>query len=344
MDQSNPDDKTQPVSQTVQSGKPVQAETPAVNHSAVSQDMQQNKPVRNEMPPAGPAGVSQQERQDQPATLQNSGFRYTTSNFDDGWTATIQKEWVLVERGNARIYLYYAVPYNSDTFSGTGVTDRDYYWDHYVVRQFRITTKQYRDDGEYIGSLKPRYVEGWGTDPETGLSGFIAMTLSIAPNAAQITVASYPDEASFRLVFPNASHKFSSDLTAMSRYNKFALGESDFWGTWQNGGSQMTQWYDAITGSYAGATIASSSASFSFFPDGNYSSIQNGATGAVGGMNTFQQEYKGTVSVSNWKMVLSNRYQGKTCNFDAHYQAVRGGRLLYLNNNAGENYLLVRIK
>lgn len=300
---------------------------------------QQKNTVRNETVP-----VPSASQQNNPTNSQSSRFIFTTSNFDDGWTANIQQEWVLVEKGNARVYLYYAVPYNSDNFSGTGVMDRDYYWDNYVTQQFRTTTKQYNDAGEFISSFQPKYVEGRGTDPVSGNPAFIAMTLSVSPNAAQLTVASYPDEASFRQAFPNANDKYVSDLTAMSRYNKFAIGQADFYGTWQSGGSQMTQWYDAITGNYAGATIAASSTTFTFYNNGSYSSIQNGATGAIGAMNTFQQEYKGNNTVSNWNMVLTNRWQGKTYNFDAHYQAVRGGRILYINNNAGENYLLVRIK
>lgn len=278
------------------------------------------------------------------AISNQSGFTFTTSNFDDGWTATVQTDWVLVQKGNARVYLYYAVPYNSDNFSGTGIMDRDYYWDNYVAPQFQITTKQYNDAGEFISSFQPKYVEGRGTDPVSGNPAFIAMTLSVSPNAAQFTVASYPDEASFRQAFPNANDKYVSDLTAMSRYNKFAIGQADFYGTWQSGGSQMTQWYDAITGNYAGATIAASSATFTFYNNGSYSSIHNGATGAIGAMNTFQQEYKGALTVSNWNMILTNRWEGKTHSFDTHFQAVRGGRLLYMNNNAGENYLLVKIQ
>ncbi|MCF1751175.1 hypothetical protein [Mariniradius sediminis] len=60
-------------------------------------------------------------------------------------------------------------------------------------------------------------------------------------------------------------------------------------------------------------------------------------------MNTFQQEYKGNSTISNWNVTLTNRYQGKNQQFDAHFQAVKGGRLLYLNNRAGEEYMLVRI-
>lgn len=227
-----------------------------------------------------------------PATLPpaaSSGFQFNTSNFDDGWVSSIQKNWVLVEKANARVYLYFVLPYNSDTFSGTGVVERDYYWDNYVARQFNITQKLYNDAGEFVGALKPKYVEGRGTDPQTGEARYFAMTLAIAPNAAMITVASFPDEQSFRQQFPRANDKYSSDLMAMGRYNKFAIGPNDLLGTWQSGGTEMTQWYDAVTGAYAGATMASSSATFNFSGNGIYNSIHNGATGAVGAMKTFQQ-------------------------------------------------------
>ncbi|GAP68026.1 hypothetical protein BA6E_10225 [Bacteroidales bacterium 6E] len=279
-----------------------------------------------------------------PVQTTPTGYTFTTSNFDDGWIATIQPEWVVAEKGQARIYLYYALPYNSDLFSGTGVRDRDYYWDNHVARTFATTSKQYNDAGESISSFQPPYVEGRGTDPISGRPAFVAMMLSVSPNAAQLTVASFPDEATFRQAFPRANDRFASELSAMARYNKFAVAPADLTGTWQSGGSQSTQWYDAVTGAYAGATLAASSATFHFHGNGNYTSIHNGATGAVGALGTFQQEYKGRVEVSNWNLMLDNRHNGKTMNFEAHFQAVKGGRLLSLNNHAGENYLLVKIK
>lgn len=291
--------------------------------------------------------VSNAAQQNTTAVPQSSGFQYSTSNFDDGWTATIQTDWVLVEKGDAKVYLYFAVPYKSDNFSGTGVMDRDYYWDNYIAKQFSTTTKQYNDGIEFISSLKPKYVEGWGVDPVSGKSAFIAMTLTVIPNAGKMTVASFPDEASFRQAFPKANDQYVSDLTEMSRYNKFAIGQSDFLGTWQNGNTSTMQWaYETPSGyeGYAGMTVAATSAEFTFNADNTYSSIHNGATGAVGAMNTFQQKYKGINTVTNWNMVMTNRWEGQTQNFDAYYQAVKGGRLLNLNNNAGLKYQLIRVK
>ena len=312
------------------------------SQSGSNQEKQeQQKTSSNANPPA-----TQVNQQNFSTSGRNTAFTFTTSNFDDGWTSTIQNDWVLVEKNNAQVYLFYAVPYNSDNFSGTGVMDRDYYWDNYVAKQFQITTKQYKDDGEFISSLKPKYVEGRGTDLQTGETRFIAMTLSVSPNSAQITVSSYPDEDKFRQAFPNANGKFSSDLTEMSRYNKFAIGSNDLEGTWQNGNTSTAQWYyisPAGYEGYAGMTLAASSATFHFQNNGNYTSIHNGATGAVGSMNSFQQEYKGNYSVTNWKITATNRYGGKTDQFDAYFIAVRGGRLLKMNNQAGQDYSLVKV-
>jgi hypothetical protein len=286
---------------------------------------------------------SQNQPLKNPPTASFTGFQFTTSNFDDGWISSIQPDWVLVQKGETKVYLFFVLPYQSENFSGTGVMDRDFYWDNHVAPIFKTTSKAYQDGGEFVSSMQPKYVEGWGQDPQTGQRRFFGMYLTVSPNAAMLTVASTVDENSMRQNFPKASDRWTSDLVVMSRYNKFAIGPNDLNGTWQSGGSQMTQWYDSFTGAYAGATIASSSATFSF-AGLTYSSIHNGATGAVGAMNTFQQEYKGNSTISNWNITLSNRYQGKTQQFDAHFQAVKGGRLLYLNNRAGEEYLLVKIR
>jgi len=274
----------------------------------------------------------------------SSGYKFVVSSFDDGWRSTVQGDWVLVEKGPVRVYLYYALRYDASLFSGTGLMARDYYWREFVAKTFKVRQSAYRDDGEVVSSFKPPYVEGWGSDPSSGDQSFVAMTMAIAPNAAMLTVATAPSEQAFRQAFPKANDRWSSDLAAMSRYNKFAIAADDVVGTWQSGGSQSAQWYDSVTGAYAGATLAASSATFIFQGGGKYRSIHNGATGAVGAMSTFQQTYVGTYKVSNYSLTATHRYQGRTDVFDAHFQAVRGGRLLALDDRRGGSYVLVRTK
>jgi len=275
----------------------------------------------------------------------NSGFTYTTSNFDDGWTSTVQNDYVLVEKGNNTVYLNFSVPYNASQFSGTGVRDAEFYWDNYVTRLFTVRTKQFNDGGSM--ALKPPYMEGYATDKRTGKSCFIGMYLLIVPNSASVVIGTAPDENTFRQNFPKANDPFGSDLAAMTRYNKFAIAVRDITGKWQNGNTETAQWYYVSPSGYegyAGMTLAATSATFSFNDNGSYTSIHNGATGAVGNMNTFQQEYKGNYTLTNWMITATNRYGGKTENFEASFTAVRGGRILQLNNNAGQKYSFVKVK
>ncbi len=258
-----------------------------------------------------------------------SGISISTSNFDDGWTSTIQRDWVMVQKGNTRVYLYYFFPLGEDMRPPYG-NIRDNLWNKVVKQRFNIIS-----ENESRKTMINEWKEGEAIEKETGEKVYLAMSWT-----GGFYLAVTPDRQTSYQLFPTPD-----DLNNMTRYNKFAVAAKDITGTWQSGGSQTVQWYNETTGFYTGASLAASSAVFSFAVNGVYSSVHNGATGAVvGGMNTFQQKYSGKYSVSNWKVSATNRYQGRSDNFDAHFQAVRGGRLLYLNNNRGENYLLVKTK
>lgn len=272
------------------------------------------------------------------------GFSFYTTNFDDGWVSTVKEDWVEVAKSNVKVLLFYALPYNASDFSGTGLVARDYYWDNHLSKYFTPQTKQYQDDGEYIGSLKPDYVEGWAKNKQTGEKVFIAMRLNIVPNAAYITIAAAPDEATIRKQFPKANDKYSSDLAAMSSYNKFAIGKNDLTGTWVSGGNgAMLTWYSTTTGNNIGSTAVAKSDVFRFTSGASYSSTHNGATGWVGSMNSYQQEYKGTYTVTDWTVTATKRWDGKTEKFDAWFEVVRGGRVLHLNT-PGITYTLFKEK
>ncbi len=271
------------------------------------------------------------------------GFEHTTVTFDDGWTSTVLADRVLVERGGVRVHLFYALPYNASDFSGTGRTARDHYWDSIVAREHAVEQKLYRDAGAM--GMPPHYIEGWATDRASGQRRFLAMDLSFEPNFALVTLVSAPDDGTVFTLFPpdaNAFHPGIPTISAMQRFNRFPLGARDVDGTWQEGGGGTTSWYDAHTGAYVGATGVATSDVFTFSPDGSYTSVHNGATGRVGGMNTYQQAYRGTFEAARWQLVATERFQGATQTFAAHLVAVRGGRLLALDDGRGSRYTLVR--
>lgn len=318
----------------------------------VQQTVQQTDPQQQVQSTSNETTIAvnntQATNQDINTPASQQGFAFFTTNFDDGWTSVIQNDWVLVSKGDIKVYLWYALPYNASDFSGTGLVERDYYWENYVSKYYTIETRQYKDNGEVLGSQKPSYIEGWATDKQTGERRFIGMRLDIAPNTAYITIGSARDEASLWNQFPKANGgAFSpSDLSNMSRYNKFAISESDVQGTWSKGNSSTAQWYYVTPSGYegyAGMTIAATSATFTFNNGGSYTSIHNGATGTVGNLSTFQQNYKGNYTVGNWTLTATNRWQGKTDNFEACFVAVKGGRILCLREG-GMEYNLVKVK
>ncbi|MGG9960545.1 hypothetical protein [Ferruginibacter sp. SUN106] len=311
-------------------------------------DMQQQNQTTAQQTTTQQTDVQQPtQSNDQPVV--KDGYAFNTTNFDDGWSSVIQDDWILVSKGDIKVYLWYALPYNASDFSGTGIVDRDYYWDNYVSKYFNIETKQYKDNGEVMSSQKPRYIEGWATDKQSGEKRFIGMRLDISPNTAYITIASAKDEASLWQQFPKANGDAwsPSDLSNMGSYNKFAIGENDISGTWQDGNTATMQWYYTAAsgnpGGYAGMTVAARSATFNFNTGGNYTSIHNGATGVVGAMNTFQQNYKGRYTVSNWSITATNRWEGKTENFNSWFKVIRGGRILCMDAG-GMQYRLVKSK
>jgi hypothetical protein len=62
----------------------------------------------------------------------------------------------------------------------------------------------------------------------------------------------------------------------------------------------------------------------------------------VGSMKFSNQEYKGQSTVTNWNIVLTNRFQGATEKYDSYFEAVRGGRALILRDRLNYSYTLVR--
>jgi hypothetical protein len=65
----------------------------------------------------------------------------------------------------------------------------------------------------------------------------------------------------------------------------------------------------------------------------------------VGNMQTYNQEYKGTASVTDWEITLTNRWKDKTDVFEAWFEVVSGGRILRLidKNARGITYNLVKV-
>lgn len=292
-------------------------------------ELQQTPPAPvqvSEEPVAPPPPV--QVGEEKPVSHAASGFTFNTTNFDDGWTSTIEEDKVVVSKGAVKVYIYFPLAWDDNSRP----KGRDYFWDYHLSQSFRLLSKQYRDGGEYISAFQPPYIEGRAIENRTGQEVFIALYTGSGSGSMYPTLAIATDEATIRKIFPKAEHRYESDLHAMRNYNKFALALPDITGYWVGGGSAALDYYNAYSGNYLGMNAAVTSDEFHFNANGTYSSEHKGATGMVGTMKVYQQEYKGKIKVSNWEIVLTQRFEGATDTHYAYFEAVRGGRILHLQH------------
>lgn len=276
--------------------------------------------------------------QTQQQTPRNDNFAFHTTNFNEGWTSTIHEEYVLTTKGNIKVYLSYVEKFNASDFSGTGIQERHHYWDNFVSKFFTTGEKRF-DNGGFLSDFSQKYIEGPATDKQTGESRYIAMIVRIIPytGTLSIIIASAPDANVLRAQFPKADDLYDNDLLPMYGFNKFAVGKNDLVGKWVTGGNGASvSYYSTISGNYAGSTAVATSDVFNFGEGGKYTSTHKGASGWVGAMNTYQQEYKGSYTVTEWSVTATNRWDGKTEEFDAWFEIVRGGRVLHLVNRSND--------
>ena len=262
-----------------------------------------------------------------PTPTNSGGYTFFTTNWDDGWISTLEENKVVVTKGSVRVHVYFPLNYDNASRSA----GRDFYWDNYLTKEFRILTKQYRDHGEMMTSFQAPYVEGTAIDPLTNRNCFIAMYVTSSNGSMFPVVAIAPDETTIRSVFPQAENPTDSELPKMNKYNRFAVALPDLVGKWKGGDLTSVNYYSVYSGSYAGSAAIAMSDRFEFYANGDYISKHQGASGMVGGsMSTYSQEYKGVANVNKWEITLPNRWKGETSTFHIWFEAVQGGRVLHL--------------
>ena len=266
----------------------------------------------------------------------SSGISISTTNFDDGWTASPQADYVLVTKGATKVYLFYGVTMN-ENMRPPAIEVRDFFWQTLVAPRFKVVTANaWKESYSTI-----EHIEGKAMDRQTGTSVWVAMNVVRENGVAKTVVASAPDKETYYRQFPHPDN-----LANMLVYNKFAVSKQDIVGNWQGGSSSAMNYYEVYTGNYAGMNFSSMSDDFTFDSKGTYQSQHKGATGMAGTAKFYQQKYDGRYTVSTWEISATNRYGGKSAAFDAYFEAVKGGRVLHLTDKqySGIRYHLVKAK
>lgn len=264
----------------------------------------------------------------------SSGISSSTTTFEDGWTATIQDDYVLVSKGRTDIRLFYTVSLNDQSRNDTA----RYFWETVVVPRYNVqsATPWPGPSYEFI-----YFIEGSATDRRTGQPHYVAMRVVTFSGLAKVIVATAPDKQSYQAAFPHPDK-----LSEMLNANRFAVTKADMVGYWKGGFGGAEQLYNVYTGANAGMNMVAGSEEFTFDANGNYQSRLAGARGQVGNTKFYDVKYSGKFSVTNWGATLSNFNERNTTGFDAYFEAVKGGRILHLTDREakGIQYHLVKVK
>ena len=302
-------------------------------------------------PPPADNGNEQTISNTQPVA---TGYKFNTTNFDDGWTSTIQEDWVQVEKGSIKTMIHY--PKEGTIFPSDPEPLIKAAWNILVAPRYSNLSNF---NARYIETYnRPYFGTGYATENSTGQSVFIVL---FRRGGGWIEVMA-PDNASFTREFGfnpesivwgklteysggwvvtnsagttiNADPEIFNKLDNMTTYNKFAVAASDLAGTgkWNAGFSSNTYYANYYTGNYAGMNTYTSSQWFDFKSGQQYHWELVAANTFNGQTNVAQAKSDGNFSsVNDWQLNFSNIEQ-RSKTYDAYFTATKGGRVLWLND------------
>lgn len=266
-----------------------------------------------------------------PQAARTSGFKFNTSNFDDGWTSTEQEDWVEAVKGNIKVLIHY--PKAGTIFPADPAPLTNAAWDILVAPRYS-NLKNYRTT--YITTYDRPYLGmGYATERASGKQVFVLLFRQ--GNTGWIEFIA-PDKNSFiqQYKFDPETIKWDSEsdllkpLAQMVNYNKFAIADSDFNGTWTNDFSGVQQLYSVYTGNYAGMNIHQSKQAFVFGVGSSYRWELLVVSGMVGNTKYANVKSAGRFSVlNNWQIQFSKIESGPKT-YNAFWSCIKGARLLHL--------------
>lgn len=265
------------------------------------------------------------------------GISISTTNFDDGWVAQPFADYCRVTKGGITVLLHYGFTITDELRNSNNM--EGVIFDQYILPRYTISNLKQFQNEPYTYN-KVYFYEADAVEKSTGKRchiGFRMIPVSGVEHCIEIISPSADD---FYKTFPK-----QENVEAMQNYNKFAVTAADLIGKWEESTFAGVDMYNVSTGAYAGMNTSSSANSFVFNADNTYSSNHKGAFGMVGSMQFYDQKYKGKMTVTNWDLTLTNRWEGKTDVFWAQFEAVRGGKILHLRDKSasGITYHLVKV-
>ena len=268
--------------------------------------------------------------QTEPLIKSSGSFAFTTTNFDDGWTSTVQEDWVQVTKGNSKVLIHYpnktADAYNPVLLDGLKIA-----WNILVAPKYSSASNF---------ELKP--ISGWQSiefaeadmvEKVTGKSVHVVLfKINYSGGHGRFLEFITPDKNTFEQEF-GAYHQTSSGwekMEKMANYNKFAVAASDLKGKWTSNFTGMTQYVNAYTGASAGADTHASNENFEFGAGNTYRWDLGVASGFVGNIKFQSVKSNGKFTmINNWQVGFSD-IEGKPKTYNVQFTCIKGARVLWI--------------
>ena len=266
----------------------------------------------------------------------NSGFAFTTTNFDNGWTSTVQENWVEVTKGNIKVLLHY--PDKSvDAYSSDLMEGLKYGWNVLVAPKYSSATNM---------EFKPLYswqsiefAEADMVEKNTGKTVHVVFFKKLFNSGSGrylefITSDKKAFENEFGAYSNEALAAIWDNMAAMANYNKFAVAASDLSGKWSSNFTGMTQYVNAYTGADAGANTHASNENFEFAASNTYKWDLGVASGFVGNIKFQSAKSNGKFTVvNNWQVNFSD-IEGKPKTYNVQFVCIKGARVLWIGDTS----------
>lgn len=260
----------------------------------------------------------------------NQTFAFSTTNFDDGWTSTVQEDWVEVIKGNLKVLLHY--PKEGTIFPADPAVLINAAWDILVAPRYS-NLKNYKT--AYIATYDRPYL-GMGYATENASSKNVFIVFFRQGQSGWLEFVS-PDRNSFiqQFKFDPETTQWDSNsdlmiaLSKMTGYNKFAVAASDLKGKWTSDFTGIQQLYNVYTGQYAGMNINQSKEEF-VFSGNSYNWKLLAVNGMVGNAKFMEVKSSGQFTVpNNWQIYFS-KIESSAHTYQAFWSCIKGARILNL--------------
>ncbi|HEV7781258.1 MAG TPA: hypothetical protein VGO58_08320 [Chitinophagaceae bacterium] len=263
----------------------------------------------------------------------NTGFSFNTTNFDDGWTSTVQADWVEVIKGNSKILIHY--PRDETVFPSDPDPLIRTVWDILVANRYS-NLRNFKTS--YISTYNRPYLGmGYMTNNQTGKEVFVVLYRQGETGWIEFIEAnknSFIQQYKFdpEAIRWDSETELLKPLETMVNYNKFAIAVSDFKGTWTSDFTGIQHLYNIYTGNSAGMNIHQSSQTFQFGAGNTYNWSLVAVNGTTGNTKYVSVKSSGKFSVpNNWQVRFSDM-EGKPKLYDAFFVCIKGARLLKMND------------